>query len=320
VATGRTLGAFALAFEPPPPFRDSLVQRFPEVDFPVATGPDRASVIAGADAMLAWNLDGIDIDLAPALRWIQWAGAGVDGAPLDLLEARGILLTNNRGVHATNIAEHVLAMMLGFCRALPYLVRCQARSEWCDDAGRRQVRELAGSRLLVVGAGNIGLALARGATALGQEVTVVGRIARSQPRLVSAIHDLDTLLPGADHVAICLPLTLETDRLFDRERIARMKPGAFLFNIGRGRIVDTDALLEALSDGRLAGAGLDVTDPEPPPPGHPLWTLPNVLLTAHTAGATPRYWERALDILVENIERFRRGDELRNTVSYDLGY
>ena len=124
----------------------------------------------------------------------------------------------------------------------------------------------------------------------------------------------------ADHVAICLPQTPETIGLFDADLIARMKPGSYLYNIGRGPIIDTDALVEAIESGHLGGAGLDVTEPEPLPGDSPLWDRENVLITMHTAGATPQFWPRIVGIIIENVKRFRSGEPLINVVDYDTGY
>jgi len=178
--------------------------------------------------------------------------------------------------------------------------------------------------LLVVGLGDIGLALAARARAFGM-ITLGARRRLDQPHPagfaeIAGVERLPELLPAADHVAICLPLTPRTRGLFDAAMLARLKPGAYLYNVGRGAIVDSAALASALLSGRVAGAGLDVTDPEPLPPDSPLWALDNVLITAHTAGATPRYWDRALEILLANVERFRQGEPLLNRVDPAEGY
>jgi phosphoglycerate dehydrogenase-like enzyme len=298
-------------------------ERFPAIEFITVPDSSPGDPLPDCDALLAWNISEAELELATNLQWIQWIGAGVENAPLQAMQRRNILFTNNRGVHAINIAEHVMAMMLAFSRALPLLLAAQSKGIWADEEGRKHVRELNGSSLLILGSGNIGLALAERAQAFGQHVTVVGRTSRQLAELNSVVHEIDSLndyLPLADHVAICLPLTPHTTGLVDDDKLRRMKQGAYLYNIGRGPIVDTDALTQALQDGHLGGAGLDVTDPEPLPAGHPLWTMPNVMLTAHTSGATPRYWQRGQEILIDNIERFLAGRPLRNLVDYDLGY
>jgi phosphoglycerate dehydrogenase-like enzyme len=272
---------------------------------------------------LTWRLSVEELRLAQNLRWVQWIGAGVDDAPLSDLAIRSIVLTNNRGVHANNIAEHVIAMMLALARNIPLLIRAQNEGFWRDVEGRSSVRELAKSRLLVVGAGQIGTALAVKAICLGMQVDVVGRRERTlefDQLAVKSTVELDDLLSHADHVAICLPLTRETHQMFDLRRLELMKRGAYLYNVGRGPIVDTDALVSLLESGHLGGAGLDVVDPEPLPTDHKLWTIPSVIITAHTAGATPNYWSRAIEILIDNIDRFNAGLPLRNQVDLSLGY
>jgi phosphoglycerate dehydrogenase-like enzyme len=317
------LDRFLIRFDLPSGFVDALRSDFPEIDFIVDDGLSSDSDLSDIDAALTWRMSADEVAGARRLQWVQWIGAGVDGAPLHALRDGSILLTNNRGVHAPNIAEHLIMLMLAFTRGLPDIFRAQEERRWAADEGRERARELAGSRVLVVGAGHIGSALAQKATALDVNVTLVGRSARDAtavtPRVLP-IDDLDDLLPEADHIAICLPLTSGTHRLFDRARIGRMHSDAYLYNIGRGPVVATNALVDALSSGAAAGAGLDVTDPEPLPPDHPLWTMPNVILTMHSAGATPRYWDRAGAILRENISRFRSGQPMRNLVDYDLGY
>jgi phosphoglycerate dehydrogenase-like enzyme len=137
---------------------------------------------------------------------------------------------------------------------------------------------------------------------------------------VTTLAELDQLLPEADHVALCLPLTPATRNLFDAARLARLRPSAYLYNVGRGELLDQPALIDALRAGRLAGAGLDVMTPEPLPPDSPLWELPNAVITSHVSGATPHYWERGIEILAENIARYRADEPLLNLVDVEEGY
>ncbi|MGD9714537.1 MAG: D-2-hydroxyacid dehydrogenase [Thermomicrobiales bacterium] len=312
-----------LLYTPPPAYLDRLQAQFPEIAFASLPSEGDSSSLLDCDAILAWRLEASDVEAAPRLRWVQWVGAGVEEASLEVLKSRGIVLTNNRGVHAPNIAEHLLMMMLAFTRRLPTLLRLQEERHWIHWSEHERagpIGELNGSTLVIVGAGNIGSALATRADAFGMRVSMVGRRTRQSTRPVAGIDQLDSILPQADHVAICLPLTRRTNRLFDAQRLARMKRGAFLYNVGRGPIVDTDALVDALTSGQIGGAGLDVCDPEPLTDDHPLWASPNTILTAHTAGITPRYWDRGVEIFAENIRRFLNGEELMNTVDWDQGY
>ncbi|MCA9860005.1 MAG: D-2-hydroxyacid dehydrogenase [Thermomicrobiales bacterium] len=308
----------------PPGTLESLQAAFPDIEFIQAEDAFvQLTPLGDVDAVVTWNLAEDEIAAAPNLRWVQWIGAGVDHAPLAALRNRGILLTNNRGVHANNIAEHVIGMMISLARNFPNLVRAQDQHVWKMDEERWNVKELAGSRLVVLGAGNLGSAIARKAAGLDLDVVVLGRNPRETylDRVTyRTIDALDAELAEADHVVICTPLTDETRGLIDADRIARVKPGAYLYNVGRGPIVDTDALVAALQSGQLGAAALDVTDPEPLPAEHPLWDLPNVFITGHTSGATPHYWDRAARILEGNIRHYLAGEPLDNLVDYDLGY
>lgn len=302
----------------------SLRGRFPDVVMVLAPGDGFAAALADADAAVAWSMTPAEWAVATNLAWFQSIGAGVERVLLPGMRERRLTITNTSGMHASNISEHVLAMMLAFARHLPTLIRGQVRHEWHDEDVRRLTFELEGQTLLVVGYGEIGSALGRKAHVLGMNVLGVHRSTTeekpSELADVGTLADLPRLLAEADHVAVCLPQTPSTVRLFSGELFSRFKPGAFLYNIGRGPVVDTAALLEALERGHLGGAGLDVTDPEPLPPDHPLWDRDNVIITAHTAGASPGFWPRLAEIIADNIERYRDGRPLRNVVDYDRGY
>ncbi|MGH2560731.1 MAG: D-2-hydroxyacid dehydrogenase [Thermomicrobiales bacterium] len=303
---------------------DHLRQRFADVQFVRANAESMHHELADADAVVAWGLSPADLAAAPKVRWLQTVGAGVDGVLSPELLASDIVVTNNSGVHSHNMAEHVFALMLAFARRLPFLLRGQIAHEWRDEAGRRGVFELHGQTLLLVGLGDIAQATAKRAEAFGMTVNAV----RRRPDLpvpphVSTMYGIDRLpeaLPLADHVVSTLPLTSRTRGLFDTDTLAHMKPSAFLYNLGRGPVIDSAALITSLKKGGLAGAGLDVTDPEPLPGDSPLWDMENVIITAHTSGSTPKYWSRALPILEENIARFRDGRPLINVVDRVEGY
>jgi phosphoglycerate dehydrogenase-like enzyme len=316
------LETLVLAIELHERYLDVLRARFPDLTLRVCPTRDALlGALGEADAALGWQLDPELVAAAPRLRWAQAVGAGVDGFLFPEFVARGILLTNNSGVHAPNMAEHVLALMLAFARDLPNIIRAGARHEWHHHPER--AFELSGQTVCVVGLGDIGQALATRAAALGMRVTGVRRRVGAPPpgvERVASLDAMDALLAEAEHVALCLPLTAATRNVFDAARLARLKPGAYLYNVGRGELVDQPALIEALRAGRLAGAGLDVTVPEPLPPDNALWELPNVVITSHTSGATPRYWERGIEILAENVRRYRADEPLLNLVDVDEGY
>jgi phosphoglycerate dehydrogenase-like enzyme len=222
------------------------------------------------------------------------------------------------------MAEHVLGMMIALTRCFPRLLRAQTRREWRDQATHREVGELQGQTVLIVGIGEIGRAVARRAAAFGMRVNGLRRRAGAPPPEgfdhVFGSEDLPTALAEADHVVLTLPNTPRSRGLFDAAAFAAMKPGAAIYNVGRGQVIDTAALIAALESGHLGGAGLDVTDPEPLPANSPLWDMENVLITGHTSGATPRYWERQADLIAENIRRIQRGDAPRNLVDLEAGY
>lgn len=313
-----------IRFDLPPGVLESFQAEFPSVEFIQAPDAFHSPTPLGdVDAAVTWALAPEEIDAAPNLRWVQWIGAGVDHAPLDALKARGILLTNNRGVHANNIAEHVIGMMIAIARNFPGLVHAQDAHAWSIDDNRWTVKELAGSRALILGAGNIGKALASKAVGMGLEVEVMGRNRRVsfiEGVTYRTIDELESALPEADHVIIGIPLTPETLNLFNERRLGLMKPGAVIYNVGRGPILNTDALIAALESGHLGAAGIDVSDPEPLPKDHPLWDAPNVFITGHTSGRTPYYWQRGGSILRANIAHYLAGEPLENLVDYDQGY
>jgi len=307
-----------------PPQVDRLRDRFPDVEFRVTESPPSADALAGADAAVVWQVLPEWLEAAPRVRWFHTGGAGVEGQPLADLARHGVTLTNNSGIHVPNMPEHVLALMLAFARRLPTLIRCQQRREWRDEPTHREVFDLAGQTVLLVGMGEIGLGTGERAAALGMTVTGIRRReGQEAPPFVSRTFspgELHMALAGADHVVNSLPLTAETRGMFDAAAFAAMKPGAHYYNVGRGGTVDQDALIAALRSGHLAGAGLDVTDPEPLPADSPLWEMEQVILTAHTSGASPRYWERATGLIGENVRRWLAGEPLLNVVDLERGY
>ncbi len=309
-------------------YLDRLRREVPEADVRVCTTPEALGAALGAaDAVIGGPpLTAEEVAVAPRLRWVQATIAGIEGFLIPALRERPIVLTTFSGIAAPSIAEHVLALMLAFARGLPPLLRRQDRREWDDNhADAPPTFELAGQTLGIVGLGDIGEELARRAHALGMHVLATDRDAGNgdTPAYIEALlpsERLPDLLADADHVALSLPLTSATERLIGRDELARMGPSAYLYNVGRGELVDQEALVAALRDGTIAGAGLDVATPEPLPADSPLWALPNVLITGHTAGRTPLYWERGIELLIDNVRRFLAGEELRNTVDTRAGY
>ena len=277
--------------------------------------------VGEADVLVISGLwhDGL-LDRAGKLRFIQAIGAGTDQFPLEELTKRGIRLASARGVNYRAVAEHAMALILALSRRLPEARDNQANRVWrgmIGDLSRRE-DELGGKTLLVVGLGQIGGRLAQLAKAFDMRVVGLRRdpaAGRGAADAVHAMGEFNSLLPEADFVALTCPLTKETENLVDAEALARMKPSAYLVNLARGRVVDEEALVEALATRRIAGAGIDVTVEEPLAPNSPLWRMEHVLLTPHTAGETRRYEDNVIEILRDNLGRLWRDEEpLRNQV------
>jgi D-2-hydroxyacid dehydrogenase (NADP+) len=258
-------------------------------------------------------------DIAARLKLIQSISAGTDQYDKALLRQRGIRLAGAAGVNANAVAEHALALMLALSRRLPEARDNQHARRWrgmIGDIPKREA-ELAGKTLLVVGMGRIGARLARLAKAFDMRVIGTRRDPAAGPAGADAIYGnerLGEVLSQADVVALACPLTPETTNLIDAAALAAMKPSAHLVNVARGRVIDEPALIAALHAGRIAAAALDVTVEEPLPAASPLWAMPNVLVTPHTAGETQAYEDRVVDLLLANIERLRSGEELVNQV------
>ncbi|HZS83546.1 MAG TPA: D-2-hydroxyacid dehydrogenase [Stellaceae bacterium] len=277
--------------------------------------------IGEADVLVISGLwhDGL-VEAGRRLRFIQSIGAGVDQFPLAALKHRGIRLASASGVNSRAVAEHAMALILATARRLPEARDNQKQRVWRGMIGdlTRREDELGGKTLLIVGLGRIGGRLAQLAAAFDLRVVGIRRNPAAGANGAHSVHgfgELATLLPQADFVALACPLTKETQALIDGTALSRMKQSAILVNVARGRVVDEEALIAALKAGRLAGAALDVTVEEPLPAASPLWDMPNVLITPHTAGETRRYEDNVLDILLDNLERQWHGETaLRNEV------
>jgi len=281
-----------------------------------------ATLLPDVEIMAGWTTPAL-IARAPRLRWVhQWAAGAEWVLEHPQVVARDFVLTNTAGIHAVPITEHVLAMMLAFARGLHHAIRAQSRRAWSYPE-KRNLFELSGKTLVLVGVGGIGAHLATVATALGMRVIGVRRNPALDAPGVAQMAGPDqllALLPEADFVVVTLPLTTETGALFGERELRAMRPTAYLINIGRGAVVQETTLAQALREGWIAGAGLDVFATEPLPPESPLWEMYNVIITGHSAGHSPRYNERAFATFLDNLRRYRAGDPLRNVVDKTLGY
>jgi phosphoglycerate dehydrogenase-like enzyme len=269
---------------------------------------------------------------APELRWVHSATSGVERALTPAARARGVVVTNARGVFSRPIAEHVLLMILALSRRLPQLLELQRERTWQPLEGR-ELRDLT---IGIVGYGSLGRAIASLAGAFGSRVIATRRRpgATDEPApdgdeafpfpakldRVLGPDGLHELLAESDVVVLAAPLTPETDGMIDEAALAAMKPDAWLINVARGRLIDDGALLRALRDGRIGGAALDAYQEEPLTPSSPFWDVPNLILTPHTAWSSSRVLDRSIDLFCDNLRRFRAGEPLRNVVDPAAGY
>ena len=279
------------------------------------------AALDGADVLLGF-CNASTLAAGAGLRWIQNYYVGVEdclGVPA--FGQRRILLTNSKQLSGPQIAEHVMALVLGLGRGLGHHVRAQQRAEW--DERRIPMRELGGRTMLVVGLGGIGTEVAERAHGLGMRVIATRSSGRDGPDYVEYVGlapELNALAARADVVVNCTPLTPATTGLFDSRFFAAMKPGGYFVNIGRGASVVTADLVAALRSGQVGGAGLDVTEPEPLPADSPLWAMENVIITPHVAGTSDQAQGRIWTLVVENLRRYTAGERMLNVVDPVKGY
>jgi len=283
-----------------------------------------ARSLGEADAVIGACWPGL-VSAGTNLEWIQLPSAGAERCVnIPGIKDRGILITNAQRLYGPEIAEHVIAMMFAFSRGLYRYIPAQQEGAWSRNIlERSQHWELAGRTMLVVGLGGIGTEVAWRADALGMRVTATRRSSREGPEFVDYVGTADELIElarQADVVVNTAPLTPETTGLFDAEFFAAMKPTAYFITVGRGKSVVTADLVAALESGGIAGAGLDVTDPEPLPAGHPLWRLPNVIITPHISGMSDGAAERLYTLMEENLRRYVAGERMLSVVDVERGY
>jgi phosphoglycerate dehydrogenase-like enzyme len=253
---------------------------------------------------------------ATRLKWLVSMAAGLDSFPMDLLRSRGVLFTNGAGVNSITIAEYAVMGMLTIAKGYRAVVRAQDRHEWLDDAPGKQ--ELYGTNALILGAGGIGGRLAELLAPFGVEVTMARR---SPAPDALGPDEWRARLGEFDWVVVAVAATPETTRMIGEAEFAAMKPGAAILNFARGFVIDTDALLTALREGRIGSAFLDVTDPEPLPSDHPLWSFENVHISMHLSGRSQTLLlRRTAERFLANLERYRRGETLTHLVDYAAGY
>lgn len=291
---------------------------------PLLPGSDLEADLQGADALIGACSEEL-LAKGTELRWIQVLTAGVEHCvSVPGLVERDIRLTNMQRVAGPVMAEHVFALLLGLTRNVGHWIDAQRAAQWRRfEGGRDRMVSLRGKTLLVVGLGGIGTEVARLGHAFGMEVIATRASAREGPAFVSYVglpHELNTLAQRADVVVNTVPLTAQTRGIFNAEFFGVLPAGALFINVGRGASVDTDALIDALESGRLSGAGLDVTDPEPLPADHPLWRREEVIITPHVSAGSDAGREDRWLIARENLRRYVEGEPLLSVVNVERGY
>ena len=308
-------------------FSDRLRQEFPQLN--VVHLPDYKRVdaeIPDTDIAITWSIRPEQVKAAKKLRWIHSPAAAVHTLILPELINSNIQITNAREVHGPVVAEHVLAQIFALAKKIPDAVHLQQKREWgqqrmWDEPPR--VREVAGAMLGLVGLGAIGRAVAKHAKALGMRVIAAREHPEKGSEGADAIYgptQIDVIFHQSDYVVLAAPITSATTALANAERFARMKSDACLINVGRGALVDEAALAAALREKKIGGAALDVFPKEPLAPDSPLWDLPNLLITPHTAALTDKIWERHYVLFSENLRRYLNGEPLSGLVDKQKGY
>jgi D-2-hydroxyacid dehydrogenase (NADP+) len=308
-------------------FPKRLSQEFPQVN--VVNLPDYKRVdeeILDAEIVIAWSIRSEQIAAANKLRWIHSPAAAVHQLIFPELVSSDIILTNAREVHGPVVAEHVIALIFALAKKIPGSVRLQAKHVWgqqilWDELPR--VREVAGATVGLIGLGSIGRAVAKSAKALGMRVIAVREHPEKGSEGADAVFgpaQIDEVFRQADYVVLAAPVTASTKAIANAKRLAFMKPDACLINVGRGPLVDELALAAALRAKKIGGAALDVFPKEPLAADSPLWDVPNLLITPHTAALTDKLWERHYSLFSENLRRYLNGEPLLAVVDKRKGY
>lgn len=309
-------------------FSEKLEKDFPGVEAVQRNNYDRVEdYLRNADVLFTLSLRPDQFAAAEKLRWIHAPTAAVHQFMFRELIDSEVILTNSREVHGPVVAEHVIALIFALAKKIPQAALLQQQNMWGQESMWNEfphLREIAGATLGLIGVGSIGSRVAEMASALGMRVIAVREHAEnSLPKGVERVYSfehLDELLKQADYVVLAAPLIPATKGLMNNARIAKMKPSTCLINVGRGPLVDEEALVDALRAKRIAGAALDVFDKEPLPPESPLWSLGNLLITPHTAGLTEKLWYRHYDLFSDNLRRYLNGQPLQFVVDKHKGY
>lgn len=295
----------------------------PDVEFIVAGSAEAKAKIASIDATIG-VCDADTLEAGKSIQWIQQVSAGVENCvSIPAVKQRNILVTNMQRIAGPIIAEHVIAMTLALTRGLDVYIPAQVQGKWIPRLPPGRATTVDGKTMLVVGLGGIGSEVARRAHALGMKVTATRNSGRTGPDFVSYVglsNELPKLAAEADFIVNTAPLTPQTKGIFNAALFGKMKPTAYFINIARGGSVVTSDLIDALNDKKIAGAALDVTDPEPLPPGHPLWQAPNLIITPHVSADSDLGAEAPLAVVRENLRRYSAGEKMLSVVDLTRGY
>ncbi len=308
-------------------FSERLQREFPQVK--VVHLPDYKRMdeeVVDAEIVVAWSVRPQQIIAAKNLRWIHSTAAAVHQLIFPELVDSGIILTNGREVHGPVVAEHVIALIFAMAKKIPDSVRLQEKHVWGQQIlwdEQPRIREVAGATVGMVGLGSIGRPVVKSAKALGMRVIAV----REHPEKGSEGADtvfgpaqIDELFRQADYIVLAAPVTASTKAIVNADRLALMKPDSCVINVGRGLLVDESALANALREKRIGGAALDVFPKEPLAADSPLWDVPNLLITPHTAALTDKLWERQYALFSENLRHYLKGEALLAVVDKRKGY
>jgi phosphoglycerate dehydrogenase-like enzyme len=308
-------------------FPEHLRREFPQLEVVHLPNYERVmEEVADADIAISWSLRGEQITAATKLRWIHSTAAAVHQLMTPELRASDIVVTNARDVHGPVVAEHAIALAFALAKRLPQAVRHQQQRHWAQHDlwnAQPRPRELSGATMTIVGMGGIGRPLARLAKGLGMRVVGVREHPERGSQVADAVYGFDELeraLREGDFVVLAVPVTPKTHQLMNAERLAHLNKGAYLINVGRGVLINEDALVQALEARSFAGAALDVTTEEPLPAESALWLMDSVFITPHIAGLTERMWERHYAHYTENLRRYLAGEPLFWVVDKQRGY
>ena len=308
-------------------FVERLRSDFPDLEVVhLRSYADLGQHITDTDILMTWSIRAEQVQAARRLKWIYSPAAAVHALLIPEIVNSDIVVTNGSDVHGGVVAEHTIALVLAMAKRLPSAVLHQHEKRWAQQElwnEHPRPREVKGATLLVIGLGVIGSRVAEMASALGMHVLAIRENpekGRGAAHEVFGLDQLNDTLPRADFVVLAAPLTEKTRSSIGAQQFASMKRDAYFINVSRGALVDESALIAAIQDGTIGGAALDVFKEEPLPESSPLWGLPNVLITPHSAAFTDQQWERHYELFSENLRRFRAGEPLLSVVDKRRGY